>query len=149
MFQPMQSQLLLMLLLRGKDETPDTEDLGSVLCDNSIQTLCLPLSVYSHLGHTGQTAKFLDAKPLTSPTINSRVHYGCFGRWGLKHTLEALPLYHIVFYMIRMNGCFICYLCSYEWVHRIFNYIWHFRCVSVCLFVPYRRPNGKIYRAEI
>ncbi len=31
--------LLLLLLLRGKDETPDIEDLGSVLHDSSIQTL--------------------------------------------------------------------------------------------------------------
>ncbi len=31
-----------MLLLRGKDETPDSEDLASVLCDSSIQTLHLP-----------------------------------------------------------------------------------------------------------
>ncbi len=31
-----------MLLLRGKDETPDIEDLGSVLRDSSIQTLRLP-----------------------------------------------------------------------------------------------------------
>ncbi len=33
--------LLLLLLLRGKDETPDNEDLGSVLRDSSIQTLRL------------------------------------------------------------------------------------------------------------
>jgi hypothetical protein len=31
-------------LLRGKDETPDIEDLGSVLRDSSIQTLRLPTS---------------------------------------------------------------------------------------------------------
>jgi hypothetical protein len=34
-----------MLLLRGKDETPDIEDLGSVLRDSSIQTLRLPTPV--------------------------------------------------------------------------------------------------------
>jgi hypothetical protein len=32
----------LLLLLRGKDETSDIEDLGSVLRDSSIQTLRLP-----------------------------------------------------------------------------------------------------------
>jgi hypothetical protein len=31
-----------MLLLQGKGETSDIEDLGSVLHDSSIQTLCLP-----------------------------------------------------------------------------------------------------------
>jgi hypothetical protein len=32
----------LLLLLWGKDETPDIEDLGSVLCNSTIQTLRLP-----------------------------------------------------------------------------------------------------------
>jgi hypothetical protein len=32
----------LLLLFRGKDETPDIENLGSVLRDSSIQTLRLP-----------------------------------------------------------------------------------------------------------
>jgi hypothetical protein len=32
----------LFMLLRGKDEPPDIEDLGSVLCNSSIQTLHLP-----------------------------------------------------------------------------------------------------------
>jgi hypothetical protein len=44
--------ILILLLLRGKDETPDIEDLGSVLRDSSIQTLRLPtqfLSYYSSL----------------------------------------------------------------------------------------------------
>ncbi len=33
---------MLLLLLRGKDETPDIEDLKSVLRDSFIQTLRLP-----------------------------------------------------------------------------------------------------------
>jgi hypothetical protein len=38
----------LLLLLRGKDETRDIEDLGSVLRNSSIQTLCLPtISLFS------------------------------------------------------------------------------------------------------
>jgi hypothetical protein len=36
--------LLLLLLLRGKDEIADFEDLWSVLCDSSIQILRLPTS---------------------------------------------------------------------------------------------------------
>ncbi len=38
--------VVVVLLLRGKDETPDIEDLGSVLRDSSIQTLHLPTHVY-------------------------------------------------------------------------------------------------------
>jgi hypothetical protein len=39
-----------LLLLRGKDEIPDIEDLGSVLRNSSIQTLCLPtISLFSPL----------------------------------------------------------------------------------------------------
>ncbi len=36
------------LLLWGKDETPDIEDLGSVLCNSSVKTLHLPtISLFS------------------------------------------------------------------------------------------------------
>jgi hypothetical protein len=39
---------LLLAVVRGKDETPDIEDLGSVFCDISIQTVCLPtISLFS------------------------------------------------------------------------------------------------------
>ncbi len=40
---------MLLLLLRGKDETLVIEDLGSVLCDSSIQTFHLPTLVISKL----------------------------------------------------------------------------------------------------
>ncbi len=40
--------LLLLLILREKDETPDIEDLGSVLHDSSIQTLHLSTKKCTH-----------------------------------------------------------------------------------------------------
>jgi hypothetical protein len=38
----MTSATMLLLLLQGKEETLDIEDLGSVLLDSSIQTFGLP-----------------------------------------------------------------------------------------------------------
>jgi hypothetical protein len=42
--------VVVIVVVTGKDETPDIEDLGSVLRVSSIQTLRLPKSVCSHLG---------------------------------------------------------------------------------------------------
>ncbi len=44
--------VLLVLLLRGKDETPDIKDRGTVLRDSSIQTLRLPTSIIDDIGVT-------------------------------------------------------------------------------------------------
>ncbi len=38
----MQVVVVIVVSNRGKDETPDTEEMGSVLRDSSIQTLRLP-----------------------------------------------------------------------------------------------------------
>ncbi len=57
------------MLLRGKDETPYIEELGSVLCDSSIQTLSLPTksSLPWRDANLGPSSQEATTKPIEPP----------------------------------------------------------------------------------